>query len=284
VHTWLPDAHVEAPTAGSVVLAAVLLKMGGYGFLRFSLPMFASASSAFAPFVFTLSLIAVVYTSFVALAQEDIKKLIAYSSVAHMGFVTLGIFTFNRQGIDGAIFQMLSHGVVSAALFLCVGVVYERMHTRLIADYGGIVKRMPVYATIFMVFALANMGLPGTGNFIGEFLALIGAFQVSSTVALIAAIGTILSCAYMLYLYKRVIFGALVKPALAGLKDLSAREVVILAPFVVATIVMGVYPKPIFDVTHASVAHLIGRYDAAVAADHATVLPSGIPSGHGDMR
>lgn len=284
VHTWLPDAHVEAPTAGSVVLAAVLLKMGGYGFLRFSLPMFASASSAFAPFVFTLSLIAVVYTSFVALAQEDIKKLIAYSSVAHMGFVTLGIFTFNRQGIDGAIFQMLSHGVVSAALFLCVGVVYERMHTRLIADYGGIVKRMPVYATIFMVFALANMGLPGTGNFIGEFLSLIGAFQVSSTVALIAAIGTILSCAYMLYLYKRVIFGALVKPSLSALKDLSAREVVILVPFVVATIIMGVYPKPIFDVTHASVAHLIARYDAAVAADHVTVLPAGIPSGHGDMR
>ena len=212
VHTWLPDAHVEAPTAGSVILAGILLKMGGYGFLRFSLPMFASASETFAPFVFTLSIVAIIYTSLVALAQEDMKKLIAYSSVAHMGFVTMGIFTLTHQGIEGGIYQMLSHGVVSGALFLCVGVVYDRMHTREIAAYGGLVERMPVYAACFMVFTLANVGLPGTGGFVGEFLTMLGAFQVNTWVAIFAATGVILSAAYALYLYRRIIFGALVKP------------------------------------------------------------------------
>jgi NADH-quinone oxidoreductase subunit M len=267
VHTWLPDAHVEAPTAGSVILAAILLKMGGYGFLRFSLPMFASASELFAPFVFVLSLIAIVYASFVALAQEDIKKLVAYSSVAHMGFVTLGIFTFTRQGIDGGIYMMLSHGVVSAALFLCVGVIYDRMHTREISDYGGIANRMPVYAALFMVFALANIGLPGTGNFVGEILPLIGAFRVNSLLAVIAGMGAILSCGYMLYMYRRVVFGALVKPALHAIKDVTWREAAILAPLAIVTIVMGVYPKPVFDVTGASVSHLVARTQAVLAQD-----------------
>ena len=216
VHTWLPDAHVEAPTAGSVILAAILLKMGGYGFLRFSLPMFPPASQEFAPLVFALSVVAIVYTSLVALVQEDMKKLIAYSSVAHMGFVTMGIFAATTQGVAGGIFQMISHGIVSGALFLCVGVVYDRMHTREIAAYGGLVNRMPFYAAAFMVFTLANVGLPGTSGFVGEFLTLIGTFRVNTSVAMLATIGVILSAAYALWLYRKVIFGVLDKPSLAG--------------------------------------------------------------------
>ena len=264
VHTWLPDAHVEAPTAGSVILAAILLKMGGYGFLRFSLPMFPVASHDFAPLVFGLSVVAIVYTSLVALAQEDVKKLIAYSSVAHMGYVTMGIFTFNPQGLDGAIFQMLSHGIVSAALFLCVGVVYDRMHTREISAYGGIAERMPIYATIFMVFTMANVGLPGTSGFVGEFLTLLGAFKASTIVAIIASTGVILSAAYALYLYRRIVFGALEKPALAGILDLERREIAILAPLVVITIFLGVYPAPVLDVTGASVKKLVAGYETAI--------------------
>jgi len=272
VHTWLPDAHVEAPTAGSVILAAILLKMGGYGFLRFSLPMFASASATFTPFVFVLSIVAIIYTSLVALAQEDIKKLIAYSSVAHMGFVTMGIFTLTHQGVEGGIFQMLSHGVVSGALFLCVGVIYDRMHTREISAYGGLVNRMPIYAACFMVFTLANVGLPGTGGFVGEFLTMLGAFAVNTWVAIFAATGVILSAAYALYVYRRVIFGELVKPALQTISDLNLREVAILAPLVVITVLMGLYPKPVFDVTSVSVANLITEYQAALAVDQAPRL------------
>src|ERR1051325_10379974 len=268
VHTWLPDAHVEAPTAGSVILAGILLKMGGYGFLRFSLPMFPQASWQFTPLIFALSVIAIVYTSLVAFRQEDMKKLIAYSSVAHMGFVTMGIFTVTHQGVEGGIFQMLSHGVVSGALFLCVGVVYDRMHTREIAAYGGLVNRMPVYAACFMVFTLANVGLPGTSGFVGEFLTMLGAFAVNSWVAIFATTGIILSAAYALYVYRRVIFGDLVKAALQTIRDLSAREFAILAPLVVVTILMGLYPKPIFDVTSASVANLISDYHTALAVDH----------------
>ena len=272
VHTWLPDAHVEAPTAGSVILAGVLLKMGGYGFLRFSVPMFASASVTFTPLIWVLSIMAIVYTSFVALAQEDVKKLIAYSSVAHMGFVTMGTFALTQQGIDGGIFQMLSHGVVSGALFLCVGVIYDRMHTREISAYGGLVNRMPIYAACLMVFSLANVGLPGTGGFVGEFLTMLGTFRVNTWVVIFAATGTILSAAYMLYLYARVIFGKLVKPALQTIKDLSAREVAILAPLVIATIIMGIYPKFVFDMTSVSVAHLVRQHQVAVAYDHAQTL------------
>ena len=253
VHTWLPDAHVEAPTAGSVILAGILLKMGGYGFLRFSLPMFPEASETFAPLVFALSVIAIVVTSLIALVQEDIKKLIAYSSVAHMGFVTMGIFTFTRQGIDGAIFQMLSHGLISSALFLCVGVVYDRLHTREIKAYGGIVERMPIYAAIFLVFTMGNVGLPGTSGFVGEFLTLLAAFKTNTLVAFVATTGVILSAAYALYLYRQVVFGPLEKPSLKALTDVTPREIVVLAPLVVLTILFGFYPAPILDVTGASV-------------------------------
>jgi len=264
LHTWLPDAHVEAPTAGSVILAGVLLKMGGYGFLRFSLPMMPLASDFFTPLIFTLSLIAVIYTSLVALAQEDMKKLIAYSSVAHMGFVTIGIFTFNVQGIEGAIFQMLSHGVVSAALFLCVGVVYDRMHSRLIGTYGGLVHRMPAYAAVFMVFMLASIGLPGTSGFIGEILVLVGIFQVNTWVAAAAALGVILGAAYMLWLYRRVIFGALTKEDLKSILDLDRREIAIFAPLVIAVFWMGIYPSSFLDAITVSAQNLADNYAAAL--------------------
>ena len=264
VHTWLPDAHVEAPTAGSVILAGILLKMGGYGFLRFSMPMFPLASQELAPFVFVLSVVAIIYTSLVALAQEDVKKLIAYSSVAHMGFVTMGIFTFNVQGIDGAIFQMLSHGIVSAALFLCVGIVYDRMHTREISAYGGLVNRMPIYAFTLMIFTMANVGLPGTSGFVGEFLTLLGAFQANTWVAFLATFGVILSAAYALYLYRRMIFGELVKPSLMAITDMGPREIGIMAPLVALTILFGIYPAPILDVTRASVKNLVTTYQTAI--------------------
>ena len=266
VHTWLPDAHVEAPTAGSVVLAAILLKMGGYGFLRFSIPMFPIASAELAPLIFALSVIAIVYTSMVAFAQEDMKKLIAYSSIAHMGFVTMGVFTLTMQGVQGGIFQMLSHGIVSAALFLCVGVVYDRMHTREIAAYGGLADRMPLYAFCFMVFTMANVGLPGTSGFVGEFLALTGAFQVNIWLALLAALGVILSAVYALWLYRRVIFGVLEKPSLRAITDVTPREAAILLPLVALTLLFGFYPAPLLDVTSASVANLVENYNAALAA------------------
>ena len=268
VHTWLPDAHVEAPTAGSVILAGILLKMGGYGMLRFSLPMFPLASEMFAPFVFTLSVIAIIYTSLVALMQEDMKKLIAYSSVAHMGFVTMGIFAMNQFGIQGALFQMLSHGLVSGALFLCVGVVYDRMHTRDIAAYGGLVNNMPKYAVVFLIFTMANVGLPGTSGFIGEFLTLFGAFQVNTWVALFAATGVILSAAYALWLYRRVVFGALTKESLKGLLDLSPREKAIIYPLLVLTIFFGVYPMPVFNATAASVKALVDQVSISIDAAH----------------
>ena len=257
VHTWLPDAHVEAPTAGSVILAGILLKMGGYGFLRFSLPMFPLASADFAPFVFALSVVAIIYTSLVALMQEDMKKLIAYSSVAHMGYVTMGIFAMNMQGIQGGIFQMLSHGLVSGALFLCVGVVYDRTHTREIAAYGGLVNNMPKYAVVFMIFTMANVGLPGTSGFVGEFLTLLGVFRVSTWVALFATTGVILSAGYALWLYRKVIFGALEKESLKQLLDLSPREKAVIYPLVVLTIFFGLYPAPVFDATEASVNALV---------------------------
>jgi len=247
VHTWLPDAHVEAPTAGSVILAAILLKMGGYGFLRFSLPMFPDASLYFQNFIYVLSIVAIVYTSLVALMQEDMKKLIAYSSVAHMGFVTMGIFSMTRQGIDGAMFQMISHGLVSGALFLCVGVVYDRLHTREIAAYGGLVNRMPLYACVFMIFTMANVGLPGTSGFVGEFLTLLGTFQSNTWVTFFATTGVILSAGYALWLYRRVIFGKLEKTSLAHMADMTPRELATLAPLVVLTIFFGVYPGPILD-------------------------------------
>ena len=272
VHTWLPDAHVEAPTAGSVILAAILLKMGGYGFLRFSLPMFPEASAHLAPLIYALSVVAIIYTSLVALVQEDVKKLIAYSSVAHMGFVTMGIFTVTAHGVAGGIFQMISHGIVSAALFLCVGIIYDRMHTREIAAYGGLVNRMPLYAFVFMVFSLANIGLPGTSGFIGEFLTLIGTFRVNNWVASLATIGTILSAAYMLWLYRKVIFGKLEKPSLFNIKDMGWREVVIMTPLIVLTIIFGVYPKPVLDISSVSVTQLIDNYQHAVGAVHAAAL------------
>lgn len=272
VHTWLPDAHVEAPTAGSVILAAILLKMGGYGFIRFSIPMFPEASAMFAPLVFALSVIAIVYTSLVALMQEDIKKLIAYSSVAHMGFVTMGLFTLTPQGIQGAMFQMMSHGLVSGALFLCVGVIYDRMHTREIAAYGGLVNRMPLYAVVFMVFTMANVGLPGTAGFIGEFLTLLGAFKANPWVAFIATSGVILSAAYALWLYRRVVFGELVKPELKAITDLNAREIFIFAPLVLLTIWYGIAPGTILDAFAAPTEHLIRNYQAALTAAKTAML------------
>ncbi|GIQ72576.1 NADH-quinone oxidoreductase subunit M [Bradyrhizobium sp. RD5-C2] len=272
VHTWLPDAHVEAPTAGSVILAAILLKMGGYGFLRFSLPMFPLASHDFAPFVFTLSVIAIIYTSLVAMMQEDMKKLIAYSSVAHMGFVTMGIFAVTTQGVAGGMFQMISHGIVSGALFLCVGIVYDRMHTREIAAYGGLVNRMPLYAMTFMVFTMANVGLPGTSGFVGEFMTLLGTFKISLPTAFFATTGVILSACYALWLYRKVVFGALVKPSLMSIKDLTFRECVTLFPLIALTILFGVYPKPVLDMSAASVQQLVNNYNTAVTAVKAAAL------------
>ncbi len=277
VHTWLPDAHVEAPTAGSVILAGVLLKMGGYGFIRFSLPMFPEASEFFTPLVFALSCVAVIYTSLVALAQEDMKKLIAYSSVAHMGFVTIGIFTATNQGIAGAIFQMLSHGIVSAALFLCVGVVYDRLHTREIARYGGLVHRMPAYAAVFMVFTLASVGLPGTSGFVGEFLVLLGAFEVNTWVCFLAATGVILGAAYMLFLYRRVIFGKLERAELQAMLDLNPREIAVFAPLVVLVLWMGIYPSSFLDPIQMSVQNLVDQHQAAMLAmdDTAAIAAKG---------
>ncbi|MFC3615751.1 NADH-quinone oxidoreductase subunit M [Lutimaribacter marinistellae] len=269
VHTWLPDAHVQAPTAGSVVLAAILLKMGGYGFLRFSLPMFPVGTEVMSTFILWLSAIAVVYTSLVALVQEDMKKLIAYSSVAHMGFVTMGIFAANQQGVDGAIFQMLSHGFISAALFLCVGVIYDRMHTRDIDAYGGLVNRMPAYALVFMLFTMANVGLPGTSGFIGEFLTLMGAFQVNTWVTAVAATGVIFSAGYALWLYRRVVFGDLIKESLKAITDMNTRERAIFTPLIVMTILLGVYPSLVTDVIGPSTEALVQNYDSALAAAEA---------------
>lgn len=266
VHTWLPDAHVEAPTAGSVILAGVLLKMGAYGFLRFSVPMLPQASADFAPLIFALSVIAIVYTSLVALAQEDMKKLIAYSSVAHMGIVTLGIFTFTQQGISGALFTMLSHGVVSGALFLCVGVLYDRVHSREIARYGGVAKIMPAYALVFMLFTMASVALPGTAGFPGELLVIVGAFRVNPWVAFGAALGMILGAAYMLYLYRRVAFGKITKDDLRSLLDLGPREYAVFAPLILLTLWMGVYPSSFLDFFEVTVASLVQRHEAALGA------------------
>ncbi|WP_134678821.1 NADH-quinone oxidoreductase subunit M [Paracoccus ravus] len=263
VHTWLPDAHVQAPTAGSVLLAAVLLKMGGYGFLRFSLPMFPVASEIMQPVVFWMSAIAIVYTSLVALAQSDMKKVIAYSSVAHMGYVTMGIFAFNQVGVDGAIFQMLSHGFISGALFLCVGVIYDRMHTREIDAYGGLVNRMPKYALVFMFFTMANVGLPGTSGFVGEFLTLMGTFRVNTWVALVAASGVILSAGYALWLYRRVTLGQLIKESLKTIADMTPRERWIFVPLIAMTLILGVYPRLVTDVTGPAVAALLNDYNQA---------------------
>jgi NADH-quinone oxidoreductase subunit M len=266
VHTWLPDAHVEAPTAGSVILAGVLLKMGGYGFLRFSIPMFPQATEFFEPLIFVLSAVAVIYTSLVALAQEDMKKLIAYSSVAHMGFVTMGLFALNQQGIQGAVFQMLSHGIVSGALFLCVGVVYDRLHTREISRYGGLAENMPRYALVFLFFTFATIGLPGTSGFVGEFTILVGAYLANTWVAFFASTGLILGAAYSLWLYRRVIFGKLEKADLKLLPDLSLREIVIFAPLVILTLWMGIYPASFMDPMTSSIEALVKNYNAALAA------------------
>ncbi|MDK9694937.1 MAG: NADH-quinone oxidoreductase subunit M [Siculibacillus sp.] len=266
VHTWLPDAHVEAPTAGSVILAGILLKMGGYGFLRFSLPMFPLASEYFQPMIFTLSIVAIIYTSLVALAQEDIKKLIAYSSVAHMGYVTMGIFTLNAAGLQGAIFQMISHGFVSGALFLSVGVIYDRMHTRDISAYGGLVHRMPWYAVAFLIFTMANVGLPGTSGFVGEFLTLLGAWRTNTWVALFAATGVVLSAAYALWLLARVMNGEIEKPALRGILDLDWRERIVVVPLVLVTIFYGIYPAPVLNASEASVQALVAKTQAVLGA------------------
>jgi NADH-quinone oxidoreductase subunit M len=265
VHTWLPDAHVQAPTAGSVILAAILLKMGGYGFLRFSLPMFPIASDLLTPMMFWLGAIAIVYTSLVAIAQEDMKKLIAYSSVAHMGYVVLGTFAASQQGVEGAIFQMLSHGFISGALFLIVGVIYDRMHTREIDAYGGLVNRMPAYALVFMFFTMANVGLPGTSGFVGEFLTLAAAFQVNTWAAVVATSGVILSAAYALWLYRRVVFGDLIKESLKSITDMSRREKAIFAPLVAMTLLLGVYPALVTDTVGPTVEALVGNYQTALA-------------------
>ena len=278
VHTWLPDAHVQAPTAGSVILAGVLLKMGGYGFLRFSIPMFPNATDYFAPMVFVLSVIAIIYTSLVAFRQTDIKKLIAYSSVAHMGFVTLGLFAMTELGVQGAIFQMISHGLISGALFLCVGVIYDRMHTREIAFYGGLVHRMPVYAAIFALFAMANVGLPGTSGFIGEIMTMVGVFQVDPRVAAGAAVGVILSAVYMLTVYRNVVFGEMTNPKLEGITDINAREWWLFLPLIAGTLYLGFFSTPITDVTEASVQTLISNYQAVVGVPE-TVEPA-VPAGH----
>jgi len=272
VHTWLPDAHVEAPTAGSVILAGVLLKMGAYGFIRFSVPMLPEASAHFQPLMFTLGVIAVIYTSLVALAQEDMKKLVAYSSVAHMGVVMIGIFTFNQQGLDGALFQMLSHGIVSASLFLCVGVVYDRMHTREIARYGGLSDRMPAYALVFMVFTYASIGLPGTSGFVGEFLVIVGALKVNFWLAVLGALGMILGAAYMLYMYRRVMFGSITKDDLKSILDLSPREIAIFAPLVLLTLWMGVYPSSFTSFFDATTGAFVQGHEQAMLAAHATHL------------
>ena len=271
VHTWLPDAHVEAPTAGSVLLAAILLKMAGYGFIRFSLGLFPLASEYFVPLIFTLSLVAIVYTSLVALMQEDMKKLIAYSSVAHMGFVTLGIFTMTEQGIQGSIFQMISHGLVSASLFLCVGVVYERLHTRMINKYGGLVSIMPKYAIVFMVFTLGALGLPGTSGFVGEFLVLMGVFKKNFLVATIASLGVILGAAYMLWLYKRIIFGNLVNEDLKKMLDLKKFEIVILTSLVLPIIFFGFYPEPLLNSVEVSVNNLLEMYNLNINSNLAYI-------------
>ncbi|WP_323036522.1 NADH-quinone oxidoreductase subunit M [Pararhodobacter sp.] len=267
VHTWLPDAHVQAPTAGSVILAAVLLKMGGYGFLRFSVPMFPAGAEIIAPLILWLSAIAIVYASLVALVQQDMKKLVAYSSVAHMGFVTMGIFALNKQGLDGAIFQMISHGFISGALFLAVGVIYDRMHTRDIDAYGGLVNRMPAYAAVFLLFTMANVGLPGTSGFVGEFLTLMAAFQANTWVAAVAATGVILSAGYALWLYRRVVFGQLIKESLKSIKDLNAREKLMFAPLLAMTLLLGVYPALVTDLIGPSVDNLLTHYNAAVGTE-----------------
>ncbi|PHR90948.1 MAG: NADH-quinone oxidoreductase subunit M [Robiginitomaculum sp.] len=267
VHTWLPDAHVQAPTAGSVILAGILLKLGGYGFIRFSIPMFPDASLHFAPLVFWLSVIGIIYTSLVAYRQEDMKKLIAYSSVAHMGFVTMGIFALNMQGMQGAIFQMISHGIVSGALFFAVGIIYDRMHTREIAFYGGIVKYMPMYAAVFMLFTMANVGLPGTSGFVGEILTMVGAYQVNPWIAFGAAFGMILSAVYALHLYREVIFGEVTNDKLIDIKDMTKSEIVIMAPLAIMTIVLGVYPSLITDITAVSVDALLADVAAKLAGN-----------------
>jgi NADH-quinone oxidoreductase subunit M len=278
VHTWLPDAHVEAPTAGSVILAGVLLKLGGYGFIRFSLPMFPLASAYFTPLMFALSAIAVIYTSFVALAQTDMKKLIAYSSIAHMGFVTMGIFAVTSEAVQGAVIQMLSHGLVSAALFLIVGVVYDRLHTRDIDRYGGLVDRMPKYAFVFMCFMLASVGLPGTSGFVGEFLILLGTFRVSTLECFLAATALFLGAMYMLYLYRRVIFGTITRDDLRGMLDLTPREMTVFAPLLVLVLWMGVYPNSFLVPIRTSVDKLVNQASAAQKASQQAndvVTPAG---------
>jgi len=274
VHTWLPDAHVQAPTAGSVILAAILIKMGGYGFLRFSLPMFPIASDIMQNFMFFLSVAAIILTSLIALAQTDMKKLIAYSSVAHMGFVTMGIFTFNQQGLDGAIFQMISHGFISGALFLAVGVIYDRMHTREISAYGGLVVRMPIYALIFMLFTMGNVGLPGTSGFVGEFLTLVAVFKVNTWAAFGATSGVILSAAYALFLYRRVMFGDLIKESLKGIQDLDRREILLFAPLVFFTLLLGIYPALVLDIIGPSVEALVHNFETVVGAPQAAAAVS----------
>jgi len=264
VHTWLPDAHVEAPTAGSVILAAILLKMAGYGFIRFSLGLFPIASDYFTPLIFTLSIIAIIYTSLVALMQDDMKKLIAYSSVAHMGFVTIGIFSITKQGLEGSIIQMISHGLISAALFLCVGVVYDRYHSRMISSYGGLVNIMPKYAFVFMIFTLAALGLPGTSGFVGEFLVLVGVFQKSILVAVLASLGVILAAAYMLWLYRRVIFGRTTSEEIKGMADLNKIEIYIFSSLIFLTLFFGFYPEPLFNTVNISINNLIDNYQADI--------------------